>query len=370
MSYRQSLTVAAGLLAALSSGDVVEASQHQCTAKKVKATADKGFKKLKCHAKATAKGLAVDATCLSDVEVKFDDKFTKAESKPPCFAFGDAVAIEAKVDAFVFDVVTALRPVGDPSKCSSKKLKTAGKKAKKLLNCHKKAVAKGEVVDPACLSKEGGKFSTAFGKAEGVGDCLTLADEAAIEAIVDAFVDDAATELRPITPTTCSTRKLDAAGDKTGDKAKCYETAVHFGVPVDPGCLTLAESKFSTAWATAESKPDCLTLGDEAVIEAKVDAFIADLVAELVPLAAASKCSGEKFGVASKKVDQKLKCYRTAYGDGVPLDPECLSDAEATFSAGWVKAESTADCLTLADEAAIEAKVDAFVDDVVVELLP
>jgi 5'-nucleotidase len=83
-----------------------------------------------------------------------------------------------------------------PSKCTDKKIKTAGKKVSGKANCVAKAVSKGLTVDPACLSKEDGKFTSAFIKAEDKGDCLAdTGDEATVGAFLDAQVDTIACDL-------------------------------------------------------------------------------------------------------------------------------------------------------------------------------
>jgi len=81
----------------------------------------------------------------------------------------------------------------------------------------------------------------------------------------------------------CSASKLKVSSKKAADKAKCYVKALTKGTTIDPTCLSKAEEKYSSSFAKAEAKGGCLTTGDAATIEGKVDAFIADLVSELVP---------------------------------------------------------------------------------------
>lgn len=79
----------------------------------------------------------------------------------------------------------------------------------------------------------------------------------------------------------CAAAKLKAATRETCAKAECYREAVAASVPVDAACLAKAATKFAKAFADAERKSGCATLGDAAVIEVKVDAFLADLVNEI-----------------------------------------------------------------------------------------
>jgi hypothetical protein len=166
-------------------------AQAKCAASKIKATGKKAAAKGKCYATAVSKNESVDTACLAKAELKFGSTFAKAEAQPPCLTYGDASAMEAKVDAFIASLGTALGGPGPmASACSGAKYKAAGKKASKKLACHRKAVIKNLPVDPTCLTKVEGKFVSSFAKADAKGGCLTTADAASVEALVDAFVNN------------------------------------------------------------------------------------------------------------------------------------------------------------------------------------
>jgi cysteine-rich repeat protein len=176
------------------------------------------------------------------------------------------------------------------SKCTASLVAAAGKKADSLLKCHAKAESKGTLVDPACLGKAVSKFTGSYGKAIGKGDCIPgFPSNPALEAAIDAAVLDIVTELDPAyplpsSPSKCSSGKKKAAGKKISSKAKCYQKARLKGLPVDSACLTAAQTKYSSSFAKAQSKADCLAPpGDAAAIEAKVDDLIALLNGLLVP---------------------------------------------------------------------------------------
>ncbi len=179
----------------------------KCQAKKKLCVAKKQQCLLGCHAKAEAKGLAVDGTCLAKCTAKFDGGvnpakgcFAKLEAKGGCIKTGDTAAAEAIADAYVTNVVSNVDP-GYPtpvlSACAAAKKKCAAQKAAALLKCHSKAEAKGKNPDPNCLAKPLSKFVDCFTKAEAKADCLVTGDAAAIEAIVDGFVSDAVCEIDP-----------------------------------------------------------------------------------------------------------------------------------------------------------------------------
>ncbi|HJQ84773.1 MAG TPA: hypothetical protein VKA21_11895 [Candidatus Binatia bacterium] len=80
----------------------------------------------------------------------------------------------------------------------------------------------------------------------------------------------------------CAAAKILAAVKKAKAKGACHAKAVLGGDDL-AACVGKAEGKFSAAWAKILAHGGCASTGDEADIESKVDAFVADLVAELPP---------------------------------------------------------------------------------------
>src|SRR5262245_24812131 len=72
----------------------------------------------------------------------------------------------------------------------------------------------------------------------------------------------------------CSASKVKATSKKAASKLKCHEKAISKGMAVDPLCLTKAEDKFADAFAKAEDKGGCGTMGDAGDLELVVDAFV------------------------------------------------------------------------------------------------
>lgn len=163
----------------------------KCIDAKAKSAGQAAQKKLTCHSKAAAKGEAVDAACLTKAGDGMATKFSKAEAKGGCLTTADTTLVAAMVDAVVSTTLEALLPSGPTgTKCSSKKLKSAGKRASKGLKAHGKAVKKasGDKLG-ADLSKAAQGFSKDFTKAEGQGDCQTSGDAVTAGATVDASYD-------------------------------------------------------------------------------------------------------------------------------------------------------------------------------------
>jgi len=102
-------------------------------------------------------------------------------------------------------VESTIPPVGlagvpGPQKCAAAKIKAAGKKAYAKAKCHQKAITKGIVVEPECLTKVELKFAGDISKADVVGICSGTAGE--LEAQVDTFIAALATTIQPEPTTT------------------------------------------------------------------------------------------------------------------------------------------------------------------------
>lgn len=166
--------------------------------------------------------------------------------------------------------------------------------------------------------------------------------------------------------------KVAGVGDKARGKLHCHGQATSKGLAADSTCLAKAEEKFSSAYAKAEAvvPSTCLTIGDASALEAKLDAFVTDVVSELTPGGGPSECSGSKLRATGDRTDTKLACLAEVADDALPAQRQCSINAEKEFAASFSAAEAGPDCLTSGDAGALEAKVDALVDDVAAELLP
>ncbi len=158
---------------------------------------------LGCHAVAAEKGLAVDPGCVGGAANKLAAAFAKAEAIATkaggaCPAGPDATATQDEIDAFVGDVVQALRPSQGPSKCVAKKLAKVGKYAQVLLGAHAANRIKSDSTKFADkATKAAASLAVAFQKLEDKGkDCATAKDASAMAAnvhdlIVAEVCDDA-----------------------------------------------------------------------------------------------------------------------------------------------------------------------------------
>jgi hypothetical protein len=184
----------------------------------------------------------------------------------------------------------------------------------------------------------------------------------------------------------CSAGKEACVAVKVTGLLMCHTKAERRGDTVDPSCLQKAAERFDGGsdpargcFARSEAKPPCFTILDTAMLEVEVDGFVLDVVAELdpgYPAPVENRCSALKKQCVAKKVAGLLTCYSKDAAIGHAVHPLCLSRVQAKFahpSTGCfarVEAKYAGSCLTSDDTAALEAKVDAFVLDVVSELAP
>jgi hypothetical protein len=172
---------------------------------------------------------------------------------------------------------------GTPAQvCAGAKLKAAGKTAGLKLGCHGKAALHGTTVDSTCLANATAKLSSAFAKAESRGGCNPTGDVNGVGALIDSSVGAFVAALRPTTSANrCAASKLKATGKKVKTKLRCWAKATGKGVTVDPQCLTKAETRFASAFSSADAHGPCLTTGDAGGIESQVDDLVNDVVAAL-----------------------------------------------------------------------------------------
>ncbi len=179
------------------------------------------------------------------------------------------------------------------------------------------------------------------------------------------------------------------AGANVG--ALCHNDTECPGGTCAKGCFTKLEAKVPTP-------PDlpCPTSGDSQAIENKIEAFVTDVENELdlTPGANLQACQAAKI----KCVIGKDKCVLGVWGKaaqaGTPPDPaklgKCFAKFGGTCDAGgnvgavcvqnsecpggtcaggcFTKAETKPPCQTTGDAPALEAKIDAFDNDIISEL--
>jgi hypothetical protein len=247
--------------------------------------------------------------------------------------------------ALLLGTVSADAAKGPPTgKCSAAKIKCATTEATALLGCHKKAETKNLPVDQECISKADTKFTMpvkgCMEKAEAKPPCATTGDADDLLTKIDAFVLDVVTALDPGYPAPvlnkCSAGKKKCVANKVKAILACYGKAASAGTPVDSspgGCIDKAQTKFDGGtdptkgcFAKLEAKGGCLTTGDTAALETKVDNFALATFTELLPhldftlRPAGGQCGDVKD--IGQNVLKTLTCGGLNIGGGSAIVPE------------------------------------------------
>lgn len=157
-----------------------------------------------------------------------------------------------------------------------------------LFKCHQTATLKGRFVDQVCMTRTVDEIVECFRNAERRNFCRTTGDVLAIQSQIEAFVTDAVRDVTPGFPypivNRCAAGKQQTIAEATAGKLGCFEDAARRepGL-VDTTCFTKAEGAYDSSWAKLENNGGCLTQGDSGPLEAKLEAFVADMVEALDP---------------------------------------------------------------------------------------
>jgi pathogenesis-related protein 1 len=158
----------------------------------------------------------------------------------------------------------------------------------------------------------------------------------------------------------CVLAKRKAAAMKTAGKVKCVAEAAARGLVTDPECLANAESRFASAFTTAEAAGGCLTVGDEPSVEDLVDGCVVNVRSALASTdepPADSVCAAIKLKAAGKGLRAELKCHDRSLRKTAPVDATCIAKAESKLAVICSKADHRADCVQTGDAAAAQAAV-------------
>lgn len=177
----------------------------------------------------------------------------------------------------------------------------------------------------------------------------------------------------PALAATCQQAKLNAAGKRTASTLLCYAKSVNADGAVDAQCLDRASSVFVAAFARAEQRMECATLGDAATVAGTVDGCVAGLTSQLdatSPPAGTEACVVSKLRAVGTALKAEIKCYGKQSGDGGAPDPACLERAERSLSSAFARAELRGDCATTGDTTAVGSTVDACLTNILDDLPP
>jgi hypothetical protein len=231
--------------------------------------------------------------------------------------------------------------------CTAAKLKCASTKATGLLGCHVKAESRNMVVDPACVDRVAAKFTLppngCIEKAEAkLQPCVTNGDAGSLEATIDDFVLDVVSGLDPGYPAPvlnkCSAAKKKCVANTAKAVLGCYAKNAVKPDATLAACIAKANAKFDGGteptkgcFAKLETKPPCLSSGDAASLETKIDTFAGGLdealhggealsaFLDLTMVSRAGSCGDTRTGSV---VIKTLGCGGLDLGGGASIIPE------------------------------------------------
>ena len=192
----------------------------------------------------------------------------------------------------------------------------------------------------------------------------------------------ASADAQTVTPNRCAGAKTRCVMGKTHvcgvagvrGMLKCNQTANSRSSPVDPECVLLAVNEMRDCFRDAEKRlGPCLTVGDTATVQAKINAFTVDIVSDLDPLYPrpnSNKCTQAKLKAVADAAADTLQCFDDAFKEAGHVSAACLGDAPDRLAYLWDRIESNGGCLTIGDLGPVQAKIDAFVADLVASLDP
>jgi hypothetical protein len=128
-------------------------------------------------------------------------------------------------------------PASADSRCAAAKFQAAGRYLQSLAKCQAKATAKGAEVDPLCIAKAQSKLATAFDKAEGKDDCLTVGDVAPVQDVLDDPAGEAFEILLPPLERRCC---ANPGGCFWAESVADCDNA---GVPGEPGSVCNGDTR-------------------------------------------------------------------------------------------------------------------------------
>ena len=150
---------------------------------------------LKCHSKAVATGVGVNADCVTATAGRLAATFAKVEARNRCSFTGEAGRVSDALSALAGDLTGATG--GGPSVCDGEKILDAGRRVQGVLAAQAKhALAPEANMLGGALDKASFKFSARIATAESAGDCTTVGDATAIASRADAGSADVVDAVR------------------------------------------------------------------------------------------------------------------------------------------------------------------------------
>jgi hypothetical protein len=159
----------------------------------------------------------------------------------------------------------------------------------------------------------------------------------------------------------CLTGQIRYAGTACRGLSKCYVKAMKKGLAVDSDCINEVLAEVQSKYANIESQGDCLVEPAGSMVANMLDSGTSGQASAITN---GGKCSAGKMGAIGRECKQLLMCYARATEDSSPVDPFCLSKAEAKMSDVFDRMESKYGCNTTGDASARADDNDTMTDGI------
>lgn len=157
--------------------------------------------------------------------------------------------------------------------CLASQERAVGTECKGVSKCYANALKKGVALDPSCLLRKAGALSFNLAEAEALSHCLVEGAAATVAAQVEADVSTIAAALT-LEGGRCAASKMTALGKECAAFFRCNAVADGSSSTVDPSRLAVHAARLAAAFAKAERKGGCVTLGDGAALEGQVSLLV------------------------------------------------------------------------------------------------
>lgn len=216
---------------------------QRCAAAKIAAAAKKARADLACRARGALAGGPPDSACLLKAQQAFDAALSRAERRGGCVAPGDAGNVAAAIDRGVADLAadtTGQCTAGCVEGCSGSfdTCRWSGQ------TCGCGGSLNSCALECSLIGTSG--FCANVGDVCDLGTCSCVAGSRSLP---------------------CDAQKLEATGQELRAELLCQAKATTSGGPVDPACITKAETTFGHAFDTAEKAGGCAVTGNALGVE-------------------------------------------------------------------------------------------------------
>jgi VCBS repeat protein len=158
----------------------------------------------------------------------------------------------------------------------------------------------------------------------------------------------------------CAAKKLRAVAANASCLLGLEAKEAKSGAAPNAAKLERCRTRLAAAFAKSEAKPPCLTMGDTASLEARVDAFASDADAAL-SVGVPNACQATKLRLSASATRCLLRLQVKQAAKDVAPPAAKLQRCRDKLSAGFERAERKPVCATSGDAPATQDLIDAFV---------